>query len=565
MMLSDLVKYYEALVNKGILGGEGWELCKVGYGIVLGEDGQVLDIRDIRESVKVGKKSKLVPVSKLFTERAKRSTNIAANYMMDNTSYMISSIEDLRKFTATQDLHMEVLKGFNGSAARKVKNYFNKYAIAVENNEELKHKVDECIKNAQNITFIDEKGNYLIDDNEIRDAWNKYKSENSNDETDGRCILTGEPDKIARTHGKIKGFRNAQSSGASLVSNASSCSESYGMEDAQSINSRVGEYASFAYVNAVNYMLTRRENSNYIGNACVCVWTDEIDSRLEEIISRYIILNGLNEEGMKYAKEHKNETVHIACLVPNTARIAEKFYYVNSCDEVIKALDKFSEIVSISYADIDKVEYSQRSYGLSAIMNETVNQNGTDIDERISTTEVALLMQSIFKGIKFPESVYLNILKRINNEKKISYSKVGFIKAYLIRNCGKEELIKMGLNDECEDKAYIIGRMVSIMDSIQYAATGNSNIAERHLSSMSAAPGQILPILLVKVGQFAEKNGKCYEYKNKLEEMLGKLGGKIPDKFDLSERGMFMLGYYHEEQDKFRRINEAKIKKEQNK
>ena len=73
--------------------------------------------------------------------------------------------------------------------------------------------------------------------------WNASQSE-TEEETSGICLVTGNYGPISRIHRSIKGVPGAQSSGAALVSFNAPAFESYGKE--QSYNAPVGKYAEFA-------------------------------------------------------------------------------------------------------------------------------------------------------------------------------------------------------------------------------------------------------------------------------------------------------------------------------
>ena len=93
--------------------------------------------------------------------------------------------------------------------------------------------------------------------------WNASQSE-TEEETSGICLVTGNYGPISRIHRSIKGVPGAQSSGAALVSFNAPAFESYGKE--QSYNAPVGKYAEFAYTTALNYLLGQEEYRFQLGD-----------------------------------------------------------------------------------------------------------------------------------------------------------------------------------------------------------------------------------------------------------------------------------------------------------
>ena len=61
-------------------------------------------------------------------------------------------------------------------------------------------------------------GCYPQKDDAIRAAWQSYRESSDPDAVRMQCLVTGREDEITATHPAIKGVRNAQSSGAALVS-----------------------------------------------------------------------------------------------------------------------------------------------------------------------------------------------------------------------------------------------------------------------------------------------------------------------------------------------------------
>lgn len=87
-----------------------------------------------------------------------------------------------------------------------------------------------------------------------------------------QCLVTGTEDEIAAVHPSVKGVRDAQSSGAALVSFNAPAFCSYGHE--QNFNAPVGKYAAFAYTAALNHLLADKENVQTIGDTTVICWAE---------------------------------------------------------------------------------------------------------------------------------------------------------------------------------------------------------------------------------------------------------------------------------------------------
>ena len=69
------------------------------------------------------------------------------------------------------------------------------------------------------------EGAFVHEDGVIRRIWEAYKA--GKDAVMGQCLVTGEIGPIARLHASLKGVRNANPTGASLVGFNASAYKSY--------------------------------------------------------------------------------------------------------------------------------------------------------------------------------------------------------------------------------------------------------------------------------------------------------------------------------------------------
>ena len=87
------------------------------------------------------------------------------------------------------------------------------------------------------------------------------------------CPVTGKLDEIARLHPPIKGVRNAQTSGANIVSFNLDSFNSYGKT--QGANACIGQSAAFAYTTALNQLLARDSVQRLqVGDASTVFWSE---------------------------------------------------------------------------------------------------------------------------------------------------------------------------------------------------------------------------------------------------------------------------------------------------
>ena len=115
----------------------------------------------------------------------------------------------------------------------------------------------------------------------------------------------------------------------------------------------------------------------------------------------------------------------------------------------------------------------------------------------------------------------------------------------------------MGLNVNRKDAAYVLGRLFSVLESIQMDANPGikATIRDRYFNSACAAPASVFPVLIklknshMKKLEREKESTKIY-YEKIITEIMEKLE-QFPKKLSLEGQGDFVLGYYHQVQKKF--------------
>ena len=109
-----------------------------------------------------------------------------------------------------------------------------------------------CLRETTCCFFI--TGSFAAEDPEIQAAWQSAYEKTADGETEC-CLITGQETVPELVHPAIKNVRDAQSSGAALVSFNAPAFCSYGKE--QNANAPVSKYAAFAYTSALNHLAGR--------------------------------------------------------------------------------------------------------------------------------------------------------------------------------------------------------------------------------------------------------------------------------------------------------------------
>ncbi|MGN0763963.1 MAG: type I-C CRISPR-associated protein Cas8c/Csd1, partial [Aristaeellaceae bacterium] len=232
MILQALVRHYDQLTQKGKLSRPGWLEVRVSYAIRLNQEGQLMALMDVREEKEQGKKHVMAPKEMTLPAPVKRASGVSANFLCDNAAYMLG-IDSKGKperavqcFQACAALHQKLLRDVDDPMARAILAFFAQWDPAKAAEHELVAPLLKELAAANLVFRLDTT--YAQEVPAIRQAWQAHYDAAPEGSASQRCLVTGEMAEIAKLHPAIKGVREAQSMGASLVSFNARAFESYG-------------------------------------------------------------------------------------------------------------------------------------------------------------------------------------------------------------------------------------------------------------------------------------------------------------------------------------------------
>ena len=577
MILQALVQHYENLAGQDKVSKPGWCHAKVSYLIDLKEDGTIKEIIPLKREEERGKKKVWISETLCVPEMVTRSSGVSANFLCDNAKYFLGIDADgtgqrvIECFQAAKARHLSILKDSESMMAKAICRYFEHWnPETAQENPVVKEHWEE-LNDGGNLIF-GMGGHYAQAHELIKRIWEKQQEQKEEGQV-GTCLVTGQKTKIARIHRGIKGVPGAQSSGAALVSFNAPAFESYGKE--QSYNAPVGQYAEFAYTTALNYLLNQREYRFPMGDSMVVFWAESGEQEYQRIFFSSLDPQPDNQEQIRKVFENlkrgiwvdledinldMNQKFYILCLAPNAARLSVRFFYQNSFGNILKNIENH-----YSRMEIVRPSWENRAYlGIRPMLMETVNQKSKD--KSPVPNMAAMVLKAVLSDDRYPASLYTDTLIRIRAEQgKVTCGRAAIIKAFLIQNYKwKEGEYYMGLNEECKDPAYVLGRLFAVLEFVQKDAADqniNTTIRDRYFNSACTAPALIFPTLLKLKNSHIkklERNSlrKKFEYECLVTTLMEKLDMTeetegFPRRLSLEEQGKFMLGYYHQIQKKY--------------
>ena len=577
MILQALTRYYEDLLSRGEIAAPGWSPAKISYALCLNGAGDLEQAIPTMEEVTKGKKTVLQPQTFSLPAAVKRTVGIDANFLWDNSSYLLGVDQKGKPersrdcFAAAAQKHHAVLDGVDSPIARAILAFFDTWQPEhAAEHPALTGQFEEATAGANLLFRVD--GCYPQKDDAIRAAWQSYRESSDPDAVRMQCLVTGREDEITATHPAIKGVRNAQSSGAALVSFNAPAFCSYGRE--QNFNAPVGKYAAFAYTAALNHLLADRKNVQLIGDTTVVCWAEGADPAYQSFFGTacFGAETGLSDDDLRAALKRlaelkpcddlgidPNRPFYILGLAPNAARLSVRFFLRDSFGRLMKNVNAHYErleIVRPAYAKTNILP-------LWAMLRETVNLNSRD--KSPSPAMAGAATRAVFSGGPYPASLLEAVMLRIRAERNITWGRAAIIKAYYLKNPHKDcpkEVLTVSLNEASTDTAYTLGRLFSVYEAVQQAANPgiNTTIKDKYFNSAAAMPAGIFPVLNNLCQKHLRKlDGRQRVYYDKqIMTLKGILGESYPMRMTLAQQGSFDLGYYHQTQKRYTKKEDEK-------
>ena len=563
MIIEALVRRYERQLEENKTVRLGWSMVDVSFGLRLYENGEIADVIDLRVEEEVKKKIRRKPKKIAVPEQVKRSSGIFPYFLCDNAKYFLGIDGNSKNFQEAKKIHLEILKDCDSVVARAIKNFFVGWNTSGnETHSKLKEYLKDLQKDTRLVFMFDE--NLATEDDDIKTAWENYR-QNQDESLSMQCSITGNVLPVARIHPAIKGVRNANTSGGSIVSFNESAFESYGHDGERGINAPISKYVAFAYTTALNDLLSKQDHVKFFGDTTVIYWAEENNDECQDYLDELLFPNegkisndNLNElmKGIKEKDINFNGTnldydnpFYILGLAPNNARLSVRIFLQNSFGEVVKNIAKHYEDFRIT-KPLNAIDYVP----LWRILAATVSQKAKD--KTSSPLMSGAVVKAIMTGQNYPVSLLQNVILRIRTEHAVTYDRAAIIKAYLTRNKGRKNL--MSLDENSTDVNYVYGRIFSVLEAIQRTANLglNATIKDKYFTSACATPTKVFPILLkLSVHHLSKLEiGKRIYWEKQLTNLMGKLSPSTKNlsTLTLEEQGMFILGYYHQTQERYK-------------
>lgn len=595
MLIKALCDYYDVLASEGKVLPDGYSKQNVHYLICLTLDGKIDEIVNFqtieRTTAKNGKiKEKFIPkevVMPLRTEKSGIDGNIIEHrplyiFGLNFVGDKFSPYDNTQKAEKSHEIFVEenlkFIEGLDSPVINAYRAFIENWQPENETENSYLLGLGKAYNNSYFAFCLSGRPDLLLhEDLLIKEKWERQYAESNtdSDKIKSQCTITGEIEPIARIHRNLKGIVGGHTKGCSLIcfNNASDCS--YGNE--QSYNSNISETAMKKYTGAFNYLLGNKRHKKLIDDITVVYWATggEKNEVCSDLMSFLVfgdddlmdenqteeMLDGL----MKSAREgnisserissidniDKNVDFYMVGIKPNSSRVALKFIYHRKFGEMLQN-------IALHQSDMQMGE-KVIPVPIWKLKKEMISPKSSN--EKVDASLLAEIFKTIIYGTNYPAYLLSTIIRRVKTDRKINGIRAGAIKACINRKSrlsGEKEELKLALDYENKNQAYLCGRLFAVLEKLQQEASNNSlnrTIKDSYFSSAASKPALVFPKLLSLAQNHLKKlNEKSLIFFNKLiQEIIDGINGEFPETLMLSEQGKFMIGYYQQYQSFFKK------------
>lgn len=446
--------------------------------------------------------------------------------------------------------------------------------------EKIHQKLEEQkAKTSDNVTFYIEKFPPLMEHEEIKTYWRqRLQKERAEQKTEERmCLATGKVAPILEVTGKIKGIPDGLATGTNLISFDKPSFTSYDFKKAH--NAPISFDAEQKFRAAIETLIEKGKRDSDVVHI---FWTkkpceenllDIIDQANEEDVRKLLNVPYIGHKGHVDNIEDPN-AFYAMSLSGNGGRIIVRDWLESTVTEVKAKLTKWFKQLKIITPDGIAERLDFKLFWLCKAMTHENTK-----EEKIAGLKTQLLYTAL-RGTSIPIAILDVALQRqqVDSNRLNNNARMALIKLYLLRSQQSsptsnimEKDIKPGLNPENKNPAYLCGRLLDILDRLQYVALGkvNAGVVDRYYASFSTTPSMVSGSLLANANNHLHKlksDGKGGAYENihkEIESITDFLGQEFPKILSLEDQGRFALGYYQQHAES-RRIAAAKKEEKEN-
>jgi len=588
--LEALTRYYARMADRGEAEMPGWTRAKISFCLTLSPEGEPCGVMDLR----VPRGKKLEPRMLAVPDGGNRTVNIKPNFLWDKTAYALGRTGDekppIRQHEAFRLDHVTKLTGTNDEGLLALLRFLEAWDPA--RYDALDHAAEMLDANV--VFRLDGEQGFL---HERPAARALVTGAAATDVPAGFCLVTGEEAPITRLHPKFKiGNKDAQSSGALIVSFDKPAFQSYGQE--QGANAPTSESAAFRYGAALSRMLDRGSANclpRPVGDTTLVFWADAADAEeepaaqaAEELMAAFFEAHASTTDPAKLAEDapatkrlsdalaklaagrpvqeldprlDPGTRFFVLGLAPNAGRLSVRIWEEGRFEGFARRLAEHNADLRILPEPFlwgaagPSVQRLLSRISTRRKKPAKQDEAGHESESKDILPQLAgEVLRAILAGTPYPRTLLAAALMRLRAGADPDTGwHAAAIRAVLAREHRllKKEDVPVALDRDYNNAAYQLGRLFAMIEIAQRMALGklNAPVRDRYFGAASATPATVFPLLIRGMQNHLaklRKEGKGGWVEREMDEIIGVLSPDWPRSLPLTEQGRFAVGYYHQ-------------------
>jgi CRISPR-associated protein Csd1 len=433
-----------------------------------------------------------------------------------------------------------------------------------------------------------------------RSVFAKENAETEQSSKRGLCLVTGRVDvSLATTHDPaIRGVRNAQPSGAKIVSFEKSAPAFSSYGQVQSLNAPTSNEAATAYGVALNWLVRQADHRLHLGGTTLCFWARESEKTtgfFAQLLNRpdsQSVVRFLTSPwaGIERALARRDLFCAVT-LAGNSGRIVVRRWLQTPLDMAIENFCRWFTDLDLCAPPRPQLALTKRQ-GTESDSESTspppfavrqlalctaplvmragrlvADEDGLspDVLTQLYTAAIEGTAPSIALIKALLDQFYSRLMRDDHYNPLYDQSRFSLLKLILNRNRKGDTMeIKSKITADTNDPAYNCGRLLAVLAAAQEKAheykLEGPGVAERYFGTASVSPSSVFPLLLRLNRHHLNKIGKSDRFtgherflREAIQEILSlfKPAGAgapplFPRNLDLQSQGRFALGFYQQ-------------------
>ena len=550
MILKALYDYYHRC---GDLPASGMEEKEIGFLVVISDGGKFIRFEDCRID---NKHARVYLVKK----HVGRSSAAVANYLYDNSAYVLGYSEELFELEEELPILKKEIEEYDDKRelSKEEKDIYTKKLKELEKKKKdlekrrsyfdvFKEKV-ESIKTVypensdiKAISHFYEQGRDVIYDAISKDPlWEiirknlskKYSTfsfriegdtkiiaekkeilqlDSEEKEGSSLCLITGEHGNLVDTTTATM-IPGSQATAKLVAFQVNSGYDSYGKTKCG--NAPITKDAEFAYTTALNTMLGKNSHNKFlVGNRTFLFWAsskNQVSEQAEESLFDLLGFSDDNADNPNAKIEQVRKVFTSIYSGSLKTDLDDRFYILGLAPNSARiavvywsetSLKDFSGKILQHFSDMEIADTRKDKKPYMGIkdMLSAVTLSGKQSEATPNLPEA--IIKSIFQGLPYPYTLFSACIRRFRAESGdkggIRIGRIAIFKAYLNRiNDNNNKKIEIMLDKSNTNQGYLCGRLFAVLDRIQEDANGINSIRERYMNAASSTPASVFATIL---------------------------------------------------------------------